>query len=224
MSATATVSRLEQPHSPAFAGKAPGVGIAFALWLLLVFGLATAEVFVAPPGKPPLALLIAAIAPILAFLGAVSLSRPFRELVLAADLPLLTAMQAWRFAGFGFLALSAQGLLPAYFAWPAGLGDMAVAVAAPWMALALVRRPGFAAGRAFVTWNVLGILDLVVAVSLGALGPLLSGGAASAPTGLMARLPLALIPGYLVPAFIVLHLTALMRARTMSSSLARNAG
>jgi hypothetical protein len=39
--------------------------------------------------------------------------------------PLLTAVQAWRFACFGFLALFAYGVLLAVLAWPAGLGDMA---------------------------------------------------------------------------------------------------
>jgi hypothetical protein len=112
------------------------------------------------------------------------------------------------------VALWAQGLLPGYFAWPAGLGDMAIAFFAPWMALALVHRLGSAADRAFVAWNVLGILDLVVAVSLGAVGPLVLGSApGSVDLGIMARLPMVLIPAYLVPGFIILHVTALAHSR-----------
>ena len=75
--------------------------------------------------------------------------RPFRDFVLAADLRLMTGIQAGRFAGLGFLALYANGVLPGSFALPAGLGDMAIGVTAPWVLLALIRRPGFAAGKTF---------------------------------------------------------------------------
>lgn len=68
-------------------------------------------------------------------------------------------------------------------------------------------------------WNLLGILDLVVAVSTGALCsgfiPGLVGKVTTAP---MAQLPLVLIPAYLVPLFIIFHLTALLRARHVEAS------
>jgi hypothetical protein len=68
--------------------------------------------------------------------------------------------------GAVFLILMVQGDRPAAFALPAGLGDIAIAAAAPIIA----RRP---AGRRVRTHAVLfiwlGILDLVVAVALGAL-------------------------------------------------------
>ena len=94
--------------------------------------------------------------PVIVFLIAYRLSSAVREFALMADLPLVTATQAWRFGGFAFLALYAYGVLPGYFAWPAGLGDMAIGAAAPWMLVGLVRDPGFAASRRFVFWNVLG--------------------------------------------------------------------
>src|SRR5262249_11237234 len=49
-------------------------------------------------------------------------------------------------------ALYVHGVLPGAFAWPAGLGDIAIGVTAPWVALALVRRPGFATSRVFVAY------------------------------------------------------------------------
>jgi hypothetical protein len=110
--------------------------------------------------------------------------------------------------------LYAHGVLPALFAWPAGLGDIAIGVTAPWVALALVRRPDFANSRIFVVWHLLGILGLVVALSLGALSSaLVSGVAGDVTTGPMAQLPLVLIPVYLVPLFIMLHLTALFQGQ-----------
>src|ERR1700731_1688521 len=54
-------------------------------------------------------------------------------------------MQAWRWAGFRFQTLYTYGVLPGIFAWPAGLGDMAVGVTAPLVLAALLRRPGFVA-------------------------------------------------------------------------------
>lgn len=129
------------------------------------------------------------------------------------DLALSTAIQAWRFAGFGFLALYAYDILPGVFAWPAGLGDIAIGLTAPWMALALVRDPNFASSRSFILWNLFGILDLVVAVGAGALGSVLALGVTTAP---MARLPLVLIPAYFVPLFVMLHLATLFRVRRMT--------
>ena len=102
----------------------------------------------------------------------------------------------------------------------AGLGDIAIGVTAPWVALALLRQPGFAISRVFVVWNLLGILDLVVAVSVGGLSSAFASGApGEVTTGPMAQLPLVLIPAYLVPLFLILHLAALFQARRQASSM-----
>lgn len=83
--------------------------------------------------------------------------------------------------------------------------------------LALIRVPGFAASRLFVVWNLLGVLDLVVAVSTGAMASVLATRVAGEiTTAPMAQLPLVLIPAFLVPFFVMLHLTALCRARRLA--------
>jgi hypothetical protein len=204
-----------QLKSPAVSGTGLSVALGLAVWFALVFLLGAGEVFVTSGGTPPLALLIAVTAPVIIFLAGFWVSHPFREFVLAADLRLMMGMQAWRFAGFIFLTLYTYGVLPGYFAWPAGLGDMAIGVTAPWLLVALIRQPSFAASKIFAAWNVFGILDLVVAVGLGALGPRLlavdaAGAVATAP---MAHLPLVFIPAFLVPIFIILHIAALFQAR-----------
>ena len=179
--------------------------------------------FVAPRGAPPLALLIALLAPLSLFLLGYRTIPALREFVLSADLRLIVGMQAWRWAGFGFLTLYFYGVLPGIFAWPAGLGDMAIGVTAPLVLAALLRRPSFAAGKSFVAWNLSGILDLTVAVSIGALGPLLApnfyGAVSTAP---MTQLPLVLVPTYLVPTFLILHLTALFQARRLPATSTAN--
>jgi hypothetical protein len=192
------------------------VAVFFAAWFAVVFVLGARGVFVGRPGAPPLALLIGLLAPLSLFLLGYWTVRPLREFVLSADLRIIVGMQAWRWAGFGFLALYANGVLPGIFALPAGLGDMAIGVTAPWVLSGLLRQPGYAGGKSFVAWNLSGILDLAVAVSVGALVPLVAphyyGTVSTAP---MAQLPLVLIPTFLVPAFLMLHLTALFQARRL---------
>jgi hypothetical protein len=184
------------------------------LWLVAVFLVGAVGMFERPPGTPPIPILIGAVGPLVVFLAAYWGSARFRAFVLAIDLPLATAIQAWRSGGLAFLALYAHGLLPGVFAWPAGLGDIAIGVTAPWVAIALVRRPGFVTHRVFVVWNLLGILDLVVAVSIGGLNSALASGVAGEVTsGPTAQLPLVLIPAYFVPLFIMLHLAALFQAQ-----------
>jgi hypothetical protein len=182
-----------------------------------VFLLGAAGAFVRPPGTLPFPILLGATAPLVVFLAAYWVWPAFRAYVLSSDLPLGAAMQAWRAGGLGFLALYVHGVLPGAFAWPAGLGDIAIGVTAPWVTLALVRRPGFATSRVFVAWNLFGILDLVVAVGTGGLHSALAA-AGEVTTGPMAVLPLVLIPAYLVPLFITLHLAALFQSRRQVST------
>ncbi|WP_447980143.1 hypothetical protein [Candidatus Nitrospira bockiana] len=189
------------------------VFVALMLWLALVLFLGARGSFAGAPGAWPLPILVSVTTPLLVFLAAFRVFHTFREYVLSLDLRLLTGIQAWRFAGLGFLALSTHAVLPGVFAWPAGLGDIAIGLTAPWIMLTLIRVPGFAATRLFVIWNLLGILDLVVAVSTGAIASTMATG--DITTAPMAQLPLVLVPAFFVPLFIMLHLTALVQARRL---------
>jgi hypothetical protein len=124
----------------------------------------------------------------------------------------LVAPQVFRVVGVAFLIAMALGELPAVFALPAGLGDIAVGVAAPFVARRLARDEG----RARAIWfNLLGIVDLLVAVTIGALaGP----GPAqllhvTPSTLVLTELPLALVPTAAVPLAVALHVTCLARLR-----------
>jgi hypothetical protein len=199
-----------------------GVILALAAWFVLVVSLGAVGAFVARPGTPPLPIAIGVGAPLLLFFAWLRLSSSFRHFVLSLDLRLVAGIQAWRWAGLGFLSLYAFNILPGLFALPAGLGDMAIGFTAPWMILGLVRRPDFAASAAFIRWNVLGILDLVVALTLGTLIAASSTGApGEISTAPMATLPLLVIPAFLVPLFLMLHTTALMQSRQVIRATAR---
>jgi hypothetical protein len=200
---------------------APGIGgfvAAFLLaWLALVLVFGARGAFVAPQGAPPLGLLIGLLAPLSFFLLGYLVVRPLREFVLSADLRVIVGIQAWRWAGLGFLTLYTYKILPGIFAFPAGLGDMAIGATAPLVLNNLLRRPNFAASKSFIAWNLSGILDLTVAVSIGAVVPLIApqlyGTVSMSP---MTQLPLVLIPAFLVPGFLMLHLTALLQARHLA--------
>jgi len=96
-----------------------------------------------------------------------------------------------------------EGLLPGGFAWPAGLGDIIVAITAPWVAARVVADDEFRFGVVFLLWNLFGIADFLDAVLLGTLYN----------TGLMQRLPLVLIPCFFVPLLFIVHITLLEQRR-----------
>lgn len=218
---TSVLPRPAQSQPTGLSGTTLSVSLVLTGWFLLVVSLAAVGAFVAPEGTPPIAIAIGFGAPLIAFFAWLRLSPVFRDFVLSLDLRFIAGIQGWRWAGLGFLALYAHNILPGIFALPAGLGDMAVGFAAPWMILGLVRRPDFAASAAFRRWNVLGIVDLVVAVSLGTLSSILSTGApGEISTAPMATLPLVLTPAFLVPLFLMLHTAALMQSRQIIRSRA----
>jgi hypothetical protein len=124
----------------------------------------------------------------------------------------LIGVQLYRALGVIFLILYAAGKLPALFAWPAGVGDIVIGLLAPVVALAYARTPRDAAGLVR-TWNVFGILDLVVAVTTGFMtAPSLIQPIEIQPNSeLMTLLPMVLIPIYLVPLSIMLHIASLAK-------------
>jgi hypothetical protein len=98
------------------------VAVAMAVWFGLVFLLGAQGAFVRSADSPPLPIFFGFAIPLAVFFAAYFGWGAFRAFVLGADLRLAAAMQAWRWAGFGFLSLYAHGLLPGLFAFPAGSG------------------------------------------------------------------------------------------------------
>ncbi len=183
------------------------IGLAFAVvwaaWIVLSFVLAAQGAYRADPVKPALGLPLALLGSFgvlfaIAFIPAV-------QRILAPER--LVWPQVFRPVGGVFLVALALGQLPAVFAIPAGLGDIAVGISAIFVA----RR----ASRRLVWFNVLGITDLVVAVTIGFLagqGPfqLLHVTPSTSP---LTELPLALIPTTGVSLALALHVTSLRLLR-----------
>src|SRR5437879_2924770 len=181
------------------------------LWFLLALGGSLLGVFDSQH-RPPIPLGAAAILPVVAFAIWYLKSAEFRQFVLAADLRILTLAQTWRVGGVVFLILHRHGILPGVFALPAGWGDIAIGATAPFVAWAISSRKNFPT-HLFVLWNVLGMLDLVMAVSLGILASASPLGilAGAITTEVMGKFPLSLIPTFFVPLLIIFHLIALGR-------------
>ncbi len=119
---------------------------------------------------------------------------------------LLIAVHIWRIGGIAFLWGMTQGLLDPAFAIPAGVGDILIGVTAIPFAIFLWK--GYSWSKyAVVVWSVLGIADLVNAVTLGQItssGPIIS---------TMRNFPLILFPTTPVLAALALHLITLYRLR-----------
>ena len=209
---------------------ARAVTVALIAWLAIDVALGSAGVFAANPTTwvPIIALGIAV--PLVA--GMVLLARPGNVQRFADSIPLdrLIGVQVYRAAGVIFLIAWASGRMPAVFALPAGIGDIAVGVAAPFVAARV--RSGLDAAdtaartrRLATSWNLLGIADLVVAVALGFFSSpshfqLL---AADVPNALISRMPYVLIPTFAVPLSILLHVAALQRLRSTERTQPRPA-
>jgi hypothetical protein len=152
--------------------------------------------------------------PIIAGILLFSTWRPLRRVIEAVPQEWLVGVQLYRIEGAIFLVLYAMGRLPAAFALPAGVGDILVGLLAPVVALAQIRKwPN--ANSLLRAWNILGLTDLVVALTTGFLtspSPLQKL-AFDAPNVLIGRYPLVMVPVFLVPIAILLHLASLQKLR-----------
>ena len=126
----------------------------------------------------------------------------------------LIGVQLYRTLGVIFLILYATGKLPGLFAWPAGLGDVLAGVLAPVVAIAYRRGPRENADLV-IAWNLFGLADLVVAVTAGMLSSPspFQLFAFDLPNELISEFPLVLVPVFLVPVSVLLHLASLSKLR-----------
>jgi hypothetical protein len=211
-------------------GRLMVVGVLTAWFALVVtIGASAALDHVRGFGVPALGLTVGL--PVAALVSAFFAFGPIRAAMLAAPLPALVGVNAIRILpGWLFVLLYAAGKLPASFAPSAGWGDIFAGVAAlplAWSILPFGRR----VAPLVFAWSVIGIADLVNAIALGALsapGPfqIFAGPPTSA---IMTTLPWLLVPGFLVPSLIFIHVVIVYRllAKSQTSepvSMWRSAG
>jgi hypothetical protein len=136
------------------------------------------------------------------------------RLIDAVPRPWVIAVQFYRVEGVTFLILYAFNLLPGLFALPAGVGDITVGL----LALAIGIRASGARqlrSRTVLRWNLFGLADLVIALTTGFLTSpsAFQKFAFDQPNKLISMFPLVLIPTFLVPLAILLHIISLVQLR-----------
>jgi hypothetical protein len=159
---------------------------------------------------PPIPLGLAVLLPIVFFLLWFTVSRRFRQFALSLNPTALTIAQTWRIGGIIFVTLQVFHILPGVFAQPAGWGDFAIGLTAPFVALYLARP---SRKNAFIAWNIAGMLDLVNAIALGVLSSTAVGILRpSVSTDAMTVLPLSLVPTFAVPLLLIVHIISIAQA------------
>lgn len=204
----------ESELKPIYLSRSPTVAIILLVWFSVVLYSGLAGAFDTPTGEFPVPLILAAGGPPVLVWIALLVSPSFKSLAMRLDLAELTAMQSWRIIGAAFLFAWMTEDLPAVFAFPAGVGDILVGLIAPLAAITVALK--FAGWRQ-AAWGVViaGMADFMIVVSIGLLArdgmPLHFAGHIS--THAMGVVPYGLFPTFLVPAFIILHIFAIMRLR-----------
>ncbi|WP_066943222.1 hypothetical protein [Streptomyces lushanensis] len=188
------------------AGLGAGSVVLLGGWFTISGMIAANGWYLNRPGRPPgLPIVFAAVLAVL--LAATWIPVVARALAAPGTLSRLELPHAFRVVGVVFLIMMALGHLPALFALPAGLGDIATGLAAPFIARRIAQGTG---RRTAVRFNVLGMIDLVVALTLAILigNQILD---VTPSTQAITQLPLALIPTAAVPLLFTLHITSLRR-------------
>lgn len=136
-------------------------------------------------------------------------SPAFRGFVESIPLPTLIGSQAYRLAGIVFLSMYAAGLMPPEIGIVAGCADAFVGITALPLAWAVARSMGGVRWLA-IGWNLIGIADFLVSVSMVSLS--FVGALAMQPDPVRIGLhPLALVSLFQLPLSIAIHLLALRR-------------
>jgi hypothetical protein len=125
----------------------------------------------------------------------------FRNYLLTLDLRLVLTAQLWRVIGIAFLFALAFDQLPAGFAVPAGIGDLATGIAA--LAIVLSLGNGSLTRRRLYAFTALGVGDFLVANATGL----------SLEPPALAAWPLAIFPTLMIPFFAVLDLVGVLQSR-----------
>ena len=185
------------------------VMIPFTLWLAFVWGAAINGVFrggVVPVPLTPLAIFL----PVIIGVPILLRSRRIGQVLDAMPASWLVALQVYRVLGSAFLIGWALGAVPGIFALPAGIGDVITGLLALPAAIAVAA--GTIEGRkAAIAWNIFGLLDFTVAISLGLAtspGPLQLI-VPSIPNTTAGIYPTVMIPAFAVPTSILLHAVSL---------------
>ncbi|WNC94422.1 MFS transporter [Paraburkholderia sp. FT54] len=179
------------------------------LWFAVAWSAAINGVF--RMGASPLPLLpLAIFLPVMIGAPLLLLSKRVEQVLDAMPATWLVTLQLYRVFGSWALAAWLHGVLPGVFALPAGIGDLLTGLFAVPATIAVAS--GTAQGRkAAIAWNIFGLADFVVAITLGMIT---SPGrfqliVPSVPSAGAGAYPDVLTPAFVVPGSILLHALSL---------------
>jgi hypothetical protein len=187
------------------------VMIPYTLWFAVAWSAAINGVFRTGASPSPVPLLpLATFLPVVIGAPLLLLSKRVGQVLDAMPETWLVALQLYRVFGSFALAAWLRGVLPGVFALPAGIGDVLTGLLAVPAAIAVAS--GTAQGRrATITWNILGLADFAVAITLGMITSpgrfqLIVPNVPSIGAG---AYPDVLTPAFVVPSSILLHALSL---------------
>jgi hypothetical protein len=188
-------------------------GIAGA-WVGLVAAAALSRALAAPTTLPILFSL-----PLLTVAALLSLPAA-RDAIFRIPVQLVIGLNAFRALGVLFLFLAAAGRLAGPFPYAAAIGDIITGLFA--LSIARIAARSSTGDRRVMAWNAFGMLDLIVAVTLGVTSQpgspiqLIHAGVGSAA---IITLPWAFVPLVGVPLYLIGHAIIFAHARQESASL-----
>ena len=172
--------------------------VPYTLWFAVAWGVAInggLQTAASPLPILPLAIFL----PVIVGTPLLLLSKRVGQVLDAMPASWLIALQLYRIFGGWALTAWLHGTLPGLFALPAGLGDVLTGVFAVPAAIA-VATGTVQSRRAAMLWNIFGLTDFVVAITMGMItspGPL----QLIVPT--VPSIGAGIYPGVLTPAFVV---------------------
>lgn len=188
------------------------IAVALGIWFIIVVTLAATRALYYEHGIGTPGLGLAVALPIAILSITVARVQSLRENFHRVPLWLLLGVHTVRLLGISFIILFTASRLPAPFAPVAGWGDIFVGATAPLVAW-FVYQQGISARPIVLIWNVIGIADLIAAIGLGVTSS--PGPArlifAEPSSAIMTTLPWLLIPGFLVPLLITVHIGIFVR-------------
>src|SRR5689334_21266556 len=192
--------------------------VPFTLWFAVAWSAAINGVFrtgVSPFPLLPLAIFL----PVIIGAPLLLLSKRVGQVLDAMPVTWLVALQLYRVYGSVFLVAGLRGVLPGAFALPAGIGDVLTGLFAVPAAIAVAT--GTPQGRrAAIAWNIFGLADFAVAITLGLItspGPLQLI-VPDVPSIGAGGYPNVLTPAFVVPSSILLHALSLRQLRRRNAA------
>jgi hypothetical protein len=181
------------------------IGVIMAGWLAIMYSLVSNGFFSAT-GVPQLSFPLAVVIPVILGYLAIRFYAPLRQAVDSMATADFLQLQYWRSA-FGVMFFFTDAL-PMWFKYVGGLGDISAGIGA-FLALTWFHKGSSTERQTIIRGNFVGILDFVVVIILGV-------GIVRQPQS--PDVAFDLIPLYVVPIFILLHVFSLRRLKRTTAS------